>query len=393
MTAAAEGQGHDPLRGCPGAPWLRSPAWDGFWMLSGLWLLLPIALLAGRPQPLTLALLGATGLFWISHRIATLHTAFCVPAYRGLVREQRARFVLLPAAICLAVLAFVYAPAKVVPLDNWGRIQVLGSIFFLYNTYHFGVQHYGVLSIYRIRAGQAPSGWLKGYERVLCLVVGGGLVACAQIGHGAQVVHDSLIYQWVSREEISAATGSLRVAAAVLVVLMSVIYYAGELRMPAPSSPKTLYVAGLALQGVLAYFLSPVAFLFLWGIQHWLVSVGLAAHMAQNDSSPIPAQSRWYAFWERSNRNFWPTVLGLCLVSVVLSPLFDYSVHGDTMTDGQFVARLVAPVLSLEPLAQLFVALSFASVYVHFVMDRAIFRFSDPAVRKVSGPLLFSRRG
>jgi hypothetical protein len=34
-----------------------------------------------------------------------------------------------------------------------------------------------------------------------------------------------------------------------------------------------------------------------------------------------------------------------------------------------------------------------ARFYVHFVMDRAIFRFSDPAVRQVSVPLIFGRRG
>ena len=33
---------------------------------------------------------------------------------------------------------------------------------------------------------------------------------------------------------------------------------------------------------------------------------------------------------------------------------------------------------------------TFASVYIHFVMDRAIFRFSDAAVRKVSVPLLLN---
>ena len=36
--------------------------------------------------------------------------------------------------------------------------------------------------------------------------------------------------------------------------------------------------------------------------------------------------------------------------------------------------------------------LNFATVYVHFFMNRAVFRFSHPEVRKVTGKLLFARR-
>jgi hypothetical protein len=382
MSASAEAR----------SPWLRSPFWDSFWMLSGLWLLLPVALFTAAPGALNAALIVATMLLWISHRLATTYTAFCVPAYRDLVRQQRLRFIVLPVAICLLVFAFVYAPRAVVPLDTWGKIQALGTIFFLYNTYHFGVQHYGVLSIYRMRAGQKSTDWLKGYERFLCLAVGGALVALAQVGHGAEVVHDSLVYGALPREAIGAAFSGLRLAAPAVILVLAAVYYAGELRGQARSLPKMLYVAGLALQGILAYLLSPLAFLFLWGVQHWLVSVALAAHMAGNDPSPVLSSSRWYAFWGRVNRQFWPTVLALGLVSMMLTPLLEYGVHREKIATGPAVAAFLDPFLRVEGIALFFVALSFASVYVHFVMDRAIFRFSDPAVRKVTVPLLFGRR-
>ena len=56
------------------SPWLRSPVWDGFWMLSALWLV-PVALWlsrgAGDPQlgPLDSLYFGLTALFWIGHRL------------------------------------------------------------------------------------------------------------------------------------------------------------------------------------------------------------------------------------------------------------------------------------------------------------------------------------
>ena len=169
-------------------PWLRSAGWDGFWMLSGIWLLIPLLLCANRPGALQVMLIVGTALFWLSHRFATTYTAFCTPAYRDLVRMERVRFIVWPIIVALLTFAFMFAPNNLIQLDTWGKIQILGTIFFLYNSYHFGVQHYGVLSIYRIRSGQGHGGWLKGYERFYCIAVGAILVAIAQMCQGAQVV-------------------------------------------------------------------------------------------------------------------------------------------------------------------------------------------------------------
>jgi hypothetical protein len=288
----------------------------------------------------------------------------------------------------LLTFAFVFAPSNLIQLDTWGKIQILGTIFFLYNSYHFGVQHYGVLSIYRIRAGQTHAGWLKGYERFFCIAVGAVLVAIAQICQGAQVVNDSLIYNFVPREFFLKTFEILRVIVPAIVVIMSIIFYVGEFNNKPVSRPKLLYVFGLMLQGVLAYFLDPVSFLILWGVQHWLVSVALGAHMAQNDTSEVPKGSQWYGFWNRFNKGFWPTVFVLCLWSVLLAPLFELAIHPERMTTNNFLA-IFSSVLASTILVKLFISLNFISVYIHFIMDRAIFRFSDPGVRKISVPLLF----
>ena len=163
----------------------------------------------------------------------------------------------------------------------------------------------------------------------------------------------------------------------------------GELSNKRVSLPKVFYVAGLAGQGVLAYFLDPISFLILWGVQHWLVSVALGARMAQNDASEVPADSRWYRFWSRFNKGFWPTVFVLCLASIILTPLFQFAVHPEKLPENAHLFSFLSSVLANTVLANVFIALNFVSVYIHFVMDRAIFRFSDPAVRKISVPLLF----
>ena len=313
--------------------WLRSAIWDGFWMLSGIWLLVPLWMFSSTPNALKSLLIVATLLLWLSHRFATTYNAFCTPAYRNLVREQRTRFLVWPLMIILATFGFVFAPTWMVSLDSWGKVQVLGTIFFLYNSYHFGIQHYGVLSIYRIRAGQGHAGWLKRYERFFAIAVGTVWVAIAQICHGAEVVQDSIVYNVLPRESFMAAFGVLRGVAPIIVLVLAGVFYVGECRSKPVSFPKVLYVAGLTLQGVLAYFLDPISFLILWGVQHWLVSVALGARMAQNDASEVPTDSRWYRFWNRFNKSFWPTVFVLCLASIILTPLFQFAVHPEKLTE------------------------------------------------------------
>ncbi len=370
-------------------PWLRSAGWDGFWMLSGIWLLAPLLLFSNRPTALQIMLLGGTALFWLSHRFATTYNAFCTPAYRDLVRMERSRFILWPTIVTLLTFTFVFVPNNFVKLDTWGKVQILGTIFFLYNSYHFGVQHYGVLSIYRIRAGQAHGGWLKRYERFFCIAVGTVLVAIAQICHGAQVVNDSLIYNIIPRVFFLKIFDILRLIVPTIVVLLSVVFYVGELKNNPISHPKMFYVFGLMLQGVFAYFLDPISFLILWGVQHWLVSVALGAHMAQNDTTEVPKGSLWYNFWNRFNKGFWPTIFVLCLGSVLLAPLFEFAVHPEKMSGSYSFLAVFSLLLANTVLVKLFIALNFVSVYIHFIMDRAIFRFSDPNVRKISVPLLF----
>jgi hypothetical protein len=81
--------------------WVRGPVWDGFWILSALWLATIVLWLAhgySNPEsnPLDLLYFGLTALFWIGHRLLSTYLAYCTEAYRPLLREQPIRFVVLP---------------------------------------------------------------------------------------------------------------------------------------------------------------------------------------------------------------------------------------------------------------------------------------------------------
>ncbi len=73
-------------------PWVRGPLWDGFWMLSALWLAPIVLWLAhgySNPEssPLDLLYFGLTALFWIGHRLSSTYLAYCTEAYRPLLRR------------------------------------------------------------------------------------------------------------------------------------------------------------------------------------------------------------------------------------------------------------------------------------------------------------------
>src|SRR4029077_9503781 len=79
------------VRKCP-SPWVRGPVWDGFWILSALWLP-PIGLCLAHgysnpeSSPLDLLYFGVTALFWIGHRLSSTYLASSPDAFRPLLRE------------------------------------------------------------------------------------------------------------------------------------------------------------------------------------------------------------------------------------------------------------------------------------------------------------------
>ncbi len=89
------------------------------------------------------------------------------------------------------------------------------------------------------------------------------------------------------------------------------------------------------------------------------------------------------------------TSLFLFTCSVLVSPLllFPTKALSGTLPDTpQLLNEILAWCKEHEQLALGLVALNFGTVFCHFVFDRAVFRFSHPDVRRVSGGLLFGKR-
>src|SRR5580765_1999886 len=127
--------------------WIRSRAWDSFWIMSGFWiptffLLLP----SDRVKPLTVVI---TLVFWMSHRIASLYIGFCVGEYREVLEANKRYFLTFPLLLLFLLAGFLLIPESVFGLSLVRRFVLLAFLDYFLSLYHFSVQHYGVLSVYR----------------------------------------------------------------------------------------------------------------------------------------------------------------------------------------------------------------------------------------------------
>lgn len=369
--------------------WLRNGAWDTFFIMGGIWLLPVVALFSVVPEHFLFLSLALTGVLWLSHRVATFWTVFFTPSYRALIASEPTRFITIPALVLLLSVAFAVGSYPASPLL---RLQIMGTLFIIFNTYHFGIQHFGVLTIYRIKAGQQLSNSARDRERTVCLLLGGSLVLIGQLLHGADVVRESLFAPAVPGGE----TSTLRALGIVIALLVGAWTIRDELTAQPRSAPKLVYKAALTIQAVSAFVLPALPFLILWAVQHWLVSVGLALQMTSNSTSeqPLGQKGPWRRCWNTILRKPLLSGAALALFSLLCTPLLlipTKVVSG--ATSGTQIPVLTEWFVQHETVSLILIGINFGSVFCHFLYDRAVFRFSHAPTRATSGRLLFSGTG
>ena len=375
------------------SPWVRGPAWDSFWMLSALWLA-PIAFWLSRgysnpeESPLDLLYFGLTALFWIGHRFCSTYLAYFTEAYRPLLRTQPVRFVLLPLLITLGCFAVFLPSDEAMRWNREQRLVVLAVIDYVFVTYHFAAQHFGALSIYRARAAGRPSAQRRSMDKWYALGIGGGLVFIADLLAGAVAYQDQwsggLVPSWLISAQDNIRLGSLFI---VIITTGGMLWV--EMRAPVWSWPRILYVAGLALMVVIA--LRPRSlflFLVIWTSQHWILATGLASRTPI--AEPTPVRGRGRQILHALNTRPWAILFLLVILSVILLPFFE--VEGNRMTDATYYGDRIfgafAVGLRESTWVPALIAIGFATGFTHYLLDRAIFRFSNPQVRSAARGLL-----
>ena len=375
--------------------WIRSPAWDLVWILNPLWLAPLVLLLAWshddvRASPVDGLFFALTVPLWFGHRVSSAWLAYATPAYRPLLAKQRLRFVVAPVAIVVVCFAVLLAPESVLPMPLTERVVWLAVLNYLLVSHHFAAQHFGLLSLYRARAGRPSEAFVRRLDRCFALVVGGGFVVLAEALAG------SIAYQkrWI--EPLLGELGSellarlLHDGGIALVVGLSALMLWVELRAPRPSWQRMAYVLGVSAMVLLAFIArDPFLFIVPWSVQHWSSAMGLAS-LAAAGGSQAPA-GRWQRWLAPINRRGWAVLLVLAVASALLLPVMEVEAVADEYVYADRLFGEAAWWLRSSPFVPALLALGFATGFIHYLLDRAAFRFSCPDVRQAAGGLLLQR--
>ena len=382
-----------PWMGKFSSRWVRGPLWDGFWMLSALWLAPIVLLLAhgySNPEssPLDLFYFGLTALFWIGHRLGSTYLAYCTEAYRPLLRQQPVRFVMLPIVVTAGCFALFLPTDSALPWTREERLIGLAIIDYACVTYHFAAQHFGALSLYRSRADRSRCIQTRRLDRFFALTAGGVLVFVADILAGAVAYQDQWIDRWSFAEWIVTAQDGIRGGAILVLFIATAIMLFAEAREPRWSPPRVLYIVGIAVMvGLALRPRSLFLFLVIWTSQHWILATGLASQTPSAESAPTTGIVR--RFLHKLNVRPLAIILLLMVLSLVLLPIFEVEANGQTGTYyGDRIFGAFATQLRTSIWVPALLALGFATGFIHYLLDRSVYRMSDPQVRAAASGLV-----
>jgi hypothetical protein len=379
-----------------GSPWIRGPIWDAFWMQSALWLAPIVLWLASgwanpESSPLDVFYFGLTAVFWLGHRFCSTYLAYCTEAYRPLLSTQPVRFIVLPVLITTGCFAFFLPADQALPWTRAQRLVALAIADYAWVTWHFASQHFGALSLYRSRAGRARCLQTRRFDRFFALVVGGALVFVADILAGAVAYQDQWLDQWFFPAWMVTSQESIRDGATLVLVVVTVAALFAELCTSRWSWPRVFYIVGIAVMvGIALRPRSLFLFIVVWTSQHWIVATGLASQTVRGE--PAPRRGRIRGLLHGLNIRPWAIVLFLAIVSVLLLPIFE--VEANRQPDAYYGDRIfgaIATGLRTSSWVPILVALGFASGFIHYLLDRNVYRMSDPQVREAARGLLERR--
>ena len=377
--------------------WVRGPAWDGVWLLSALWLA-PLALwLASgytdpESSPLDLLCFGLTALFWIGHRLSSVWLAYCTEAYRPVRRAQPVRFVVIPVLVTIGCFAVFLPSDAALPWPRGQRIVALAILDYAFVTYHFAAQHFGALSLYRTRIGRGACLTTRRLDRLFALGVGGVLVFLANMLSGAVAYQPLWLDRLMPTAWLASAEAEMRQWGLLILLVATAAVLLMEARAPRTSLPRVLYV--LRLAAMVAVALRPGSvFLFfvIWNAQHWMLATALSSQTPHGEEEPKRGVVR-HAF-HLCNQRPWAVLLLLMSTSVLLLPFFEVEANWQGGPYyGDWIFGAVAAGLRTTAWVPTLLALGFATGFVHYLLDRAVYRFSDPQVRVAARGLFVKRK-
>jgi len=121
-------------------------------------------------------------------------------------------------------------------------------------------------------------------------------------------------------------------------------------------------------------------------VQHWTAAMGLASLAATGGAQE--SGRHWQRLLAPVNRRSWAVLLVLAIVSALLLPILEVEAVTDEYVYADRIYGQLAWWLRSSPFVPALLALGFATGFIHYLLDRAAFRFSSPEVRQAGRGLL-----
>jgi hypothetical protein len=220
--------------------------------------------------------------------------------------------------------------------------------------------------------------------------VGGGFVVVAEALAGSIAFQDRWIDPLLGTVGSDLFARALHDGGIVLVVILTALMLRIELRSQRPSLPRVAYVLGVSAMVLFAFLArDPFLFIVLWSVQHWAAAMGLAS-LAASGGIQEPG-TPWQRLLAPINRRGWAVLLALAVVSTLLLPVLEVQAVTDEYVYADRIFGDAAWWLRSSPFVPALLALGFATGFIHYLLDRAAFRFSSPDVRQAARSLLQPR--
>ena len=224
-------------------------------------------------------------------------------------------------------------------------------------------------------------------DRAFALLIGGLLVLVADLLAGA-VAYQS---EWTGRGYLPnllvSTQDEIRLVATVLLLATTAVVLLAEIRSAQSSLPRLLYIVGIAIMvGIALQPRSLFLFLVIWTSQHWILAVGLTSQTVSREPAP---RGGFRGAFHHVNIRPWALVGVLLAVSVLLLPVFEVEAlgQGDTYY-GDRIFGAIGAALRTSIWVPALVALGFATGFIHYLLDRSVYRFSNAQVRAAASGLM-----
>ena len=220
--------------------------------------------------------------------------------------------------------------------------------------------------------------------------MGGGFVVLAEALAGSIAFQDRWIDPLLGTVGSDLFAQTIRDGGIVVVVILSALMLGVELRSQRPSLPRVAYVLGVSAMVLFALLArDPFLFIVLWSVQHWSAAMGLAS-LAASGGAQTPG-THWQRLLAPINRRGWAVLLVLAVVSTLLLPVLEVEAVTAEFVYADRIFGNAAWWLRSSPFVPTLLALGFATGFIHYLLDRAAFRFSSPDVRQAARGLLQRR--